>query len=85
MEEVAIRTETPPVVPSQSIYDVQYAKKLGYKCIEGNLHKTQDGKYVVTHGMNGCLGHDFDDLEGNDAYGVVIAETTFEILSTLNE
>ena len=80
MEEVAIRTEIPPVVPSQSIYDVQYAKKLGYKCIEGNLHKTQDGKYVVTHGMNGCLGHDFDDLEGNDAYGVVIAETSFETL-----
>ena len=80
MNEVATRTETPPVVPSQSIYDVQYAKKLGYKCIEVNLHKTQDGKYVVTHGMNGCLGHDFDDLEGNDAYGVVIAETTFETL-----
>ena len=82
MDEVAIRTETPPVIPSQSIYDVRYAKKLGYRCIEANLHKTSDGQYVTTHGLNGALGHDFDDLEGNDAYGVVIAETTLESLRT---
>ena len=82
MDEVAIRTETPPVIPSQTIYDVRYAKKLGYRCIEANLHKTSDGQYVTTHGLNGALGHDFDDLEGNDAYGVVIGDTTLESLRT---
>lgn len=67
-------------VPSQSIFDIRYAKALGYKVIEANLHKTSDGKYVTTHGQSGALGHDFDDLSGNDAYGVVIANYTLEYL-----
>ena len=72
--------DTEVIIPSQSIYDIRYAKKIGYKCIEANLQKTSDGKYVVTHGLNGTLGHDFDDLYGNDAYGVVIADTSYDTL-----
>ena len=68
------------VIPSQSIFDVRNAKKLGYTCIEANLHKTLDGKYVVTHGQDGKLGHDFSDLEGNDAYGVLISSTSYDDL-----
>lgn len=67
-------------IPSQSIYDIRFAKEAGYKCIEANLHITRDGYYVVTHGKNGTLGHDFSDLNGNDAFGVVISDTDFATL-----
>ena len=79
MSAVASR-DVEVIIPSQSVFDIRHAKKLGYKCIEANLHKTSDAKYVVTHGLNGALGHDFNDLNGNDANGVVISNTTFEYL-----
>lgn len=79
MSGVAYR-DAPVIIPSQSIFDIHNAVNLGFKCIEANLHKTSDGKYVVTHGQDGALGHDFDDLNGNDAYGIVIANTSFSDL-----
>lgn len=69
-----------PTIPSQSVFDIRNAHNLGYKCIEANVHKTSDNKYVVTHGQNGALGHDFDTLGGEDAYGVVISENTLQTL-----
>lgn len=80
MNEVSSRGDVE--VPSQSVFDVRYAKLLGYNCIEANVHKTLDGKYVTTHGQNGALGHDFDDLNGNDAYGVMISQKTLSELQT---
>ena len=80
MNEVSSRGDVE--VPSQSVFDVRYAKLLGYNCIEVNVHKTLDGKYVTTHGQNGALGHDFDDLNGNDAYGVMISQKTLSELQT---
>lgn len=65
-----------PTIPSQSVFDIRNAYNLGYQCIEANVHKTSDNKYVVTHGVNGALGHDFDTLNGEDAYGVVISQNT---------
>ena len=70
------------IIPSQSVFDVRNAHNLGYKCIEANVHKTYDGKYVVTHGLDGGLGHDFNDLNGDDAYGTSISENTFSNLRT---
>lgn len=69
-----------PVIPSQSVYDIRNAYNLGYKCIEANVHKTSDDKYVVTHGVNGNLGHDFDTLNGEDAYGTSISGNTLQDL-----
>lgn len=43
-------------VPSQSTIDVRYAKALGFNTIEGNIHRTKDGKFVVKHGQQGTLG-----------------------------
>lgn len=69
-----------PEIPSQSVFDVRNAFNLGYKCIEANVHKTSDGYYVVTHGVNGNLGHDFDTLGGEDAYGTSISGNTLQYL-----
>ena len=73
---------TPVNIPSQSIYDVINANNLGYKCIEVNVHKTSDDHYVCTHGISGNLGHDFTDLNGNDAAGTSISGNTLEDLRT---
>ena len=75
MSGVAERT-APVDIPSQSVFDVRNAYNNNFKCIELNVHKTYDDKYVVTHGLNGALGHDFNDLDGNDAYGTVISQKT---------
>lgn len=57
------------VIPSQSLYDIAYAKALGCKAIEGNLQKCQDGVFVVKHGVSGTLGRGlkFADGSGMDA------------------
>lgn len=70
------------LIPCQSIFDVQVTARLGFKYIEANVHKTSDGKYVVTHGINGKLGNDFETLNGNSANAVVIANTTLSDLRT---
>ena len=79
MEAVVDRSIV-PLIPSQSIFDIRNAHNLGFQCIEANVHKTSDSKYVVTHGVNGALGHDFDDLNGDDAYGVFISGNTLQDL-----
>ena len=71
------------IIPCQSIFDVQITARLGFKYIEANVHKTSDGKYVVTHGINGKLGNDFEKVsDGSQVSDVVISDTTFEVLRT---
>ena len=75
------------VIPSESIIDIQIAARLGFRFIELNCQKTSDGKYVVTHGLSGALGYDFnagiyDSNTGiftvtGSGYGTVISQTTY--------
>lgn len=64
------------LIPCQSIFDVQVTARLGFDYIEANVHKTSDGKYVVTHGLNGNLGNDFEKLDGTQPSNVSIAGNT---------
>ena len=69
------------IIPSQSIYDINLAHRLEFKIIELNVQPTAtSGKYIVTHGLNSALGHDFDDLNGNDACGTPIGSTSYDTL-----
>jgi len=44
---------------------VQIAARLGFKFIEANVHATATpGKYIVMHGVRGCLGDQVTDLDG---------------------
>lgn len=71
------------VIPCQSVFDVQIAARLGFKFIEGNVHKTATpGKYIVMHGARGKLGGQVMRLDGSSAEDVVISETSFEDLMT---
>ena len=76
-----------PLIPSESIFDVQIAKRLGFSVVEGNVHETSDGKYVVIHGMyeNGVsyLGNLVEDSNGDTGEDVAIDSLTLsEIQST---
>ena len=46
-------------VPSQSIYDIEIAKRLGFNCIEANTHVLSDGNYIVLHGISNNFGSEF--------------------------
>ena len=68
------------IIPCQSIFAVQVSARLGFKYIEANVQRTSDGKYVVTHGISGKLGNDFETINGDQASDIVIANTTFAAL-----
>lgn len=46
-------------VPSQSIYDIEIAKRLGFDVIEANTHVLSDGNYIVLHGVSNKFGSEF--------------------------
>lgn len=69
------------VIPCQSIFHVAYSARLGFKYIEGNVQKTATtGKYIVTHGIGGKLGKDFQTTGGGSATDVTIASTSYDDL-----
>lgn len=71
-----------PVIPCESIYDIETIARLGLHFSEGNIHKTSDGYYVVTHGNQGKLGGAFETVNSGSASDVVIAEQTLSDLKT---
>ena len=76
-----IYAKSDPIIPCQSVFDVQIAARLGFKFIEANVHATATpGKYIVMHGVRGCLGDQVTDLDGNSAADVVIRQTPFDTL-----
>lgn len=60
-------------VPAQSLYDIAYAKALGFSVIEANVHKCADGVYVTKHGNSGKLGAGLVFAEGSG----ITADTAF--------
>ncbi|MGN0189453.1 MAG: hypothetical protein ACI395_08065 [Candidatus Cryptobacteroides sp.] len=78
-----IHKDSDPLIPCQSVYDVRIAARLGFRYVEANLHPTAtQGKYVVMHGYRGTIGYQLEDLDGNPAPDVVIAQTPFDTLRT---
>lgn len=55
----AISETATPVIPSESVFEVDAAKRLGFRVIEGHMQATATpGKYIVMHGVNGNLGYE---------------------------
>lgn len=71
-----------PIIPAESIYDLETISRLGIRFSEGNIHRTSDGYYVVTHGNQGKLGGAFETVNSESASDVVIAEHTLSDLKT---
>lgn len=59
-----LNQEQVSAIPAQSLYDIAYAKALGFSVIEANVHKCADGVYVTKHGSSGKLGAGLVFAEG---------------------
>lgn len=64
------------VIPAQSLFDIHYAKSLGFKMIEVNVHKCSDGVYVCKHGINGALGAGVKSKDGQDYSNTKFSDVT---------
>ena len=72
------------IIPSQSLADVDRARRLGFNTLEINVRKTFDGKYVCLHGSSGKFGPQFTDLNGDSVENVVVSSMTLaDIKSTI--
>ena len=50
--------QSDPIIPSQTIFDVQFCKRVGVHSIEANVLATATpGKYIVMHGVSGKIGY----------------------------
>lgn len=67
-----------PVIPSQSLLDIAYAKKLGFKFIEANVQKCSDNVYVTKHGNAGKLGAGLQFASGS----TYTADTLFSAVTS---
>ena len=59
-------------VPAQSLYDVAYAKALGFEMIEANVHACSDGVFITKHGSSGTFGEGLKSDDGVDYKNVAI-------------
>ena len=67
-------------IPAQSIYDVNYAKALGFSLIEVNTHKCSDGVFVCKHGSSGKLGYGLKADDGQDYSETLFKDVTSDWL-----
>lgn len=58
-------TQENTYVPSQSLYDIEISKRLGFYVIEANTHRTSDGGFVCFHGSSGTFGPEFVAAPGS--------------------
>lgn len=70
-------------IPSQSLADIEFAKKLGFDWIECNIHQCSDGNYVCKHGTSGKLGTGVKSNIGTTDYSnTAFSNVTSEWLRT---
>lgn len=68
------------IIPSQSIFDIRRAKRLGFNIIELNVQTTSDGVFYVGHGRAGCFGDAYYSVDGTDLTDVLISSVTSEYI-----
>ena len=71
------------IIPSQSLFDIQVSKRLGFNVIEANVQRTSDNKAIVIHGVQGKFGYEVVDLDGNFTYAdTAINSVTLDWIKT---
>lgn len=72
-----------PVIPCQSVFDIEIAARLGFRMVELNAHKTATaGKFIVMHGESGKIGHQLKALDDSDISNLSIESVSFEDFKT---
>lgn len=70
------------IIPSQSRFDIERARKAGFTAIELNVQATSDGKYIVGHGNGGKFGTEFYHIGGTDISDTAINSVTLSYIKT---
>ena len=52
------------IIPSESLFNIQISKRLGFDMIEANVQETSDGKYIIMHGVSGKFGAQVEHIDG---------------------
>jgi hypothetical protein len=68
------------IIPSQSIFDVRRAKRLGFNAIELNARKTSDGVFYAFHGHQNCFGNAFHSIDNSDISNINVSTVTSEYI-----
>lgn len=68
------------IIPSQSIFDIRRAKRLGFNAIELNVRKTSDGVFYAFHGHQNCFGNAFHSVDNSDISNVNVSTVTSEYI-----
>lgn len=71
-----------PIIPSQSIFDIHRAKRLGFDIIELNCRKTSDGIMYSFHGSRGKFGGAFHSVDNTDISNISVNTVTDEYIQT---
>ena len=53
------------IIPSESLFNIETAKRLGFTMIEANVNKTSDGVPYALHGVDGKFGGMFGPASGS--------------------
>lgn len=69
-------------IPSQSIFDIQYAKRMGFSSIELNVQETSDNKFICIHGNGGKWGNSVYAVDESDISNVDINSMTLLEIQT---
>ena len=67
------------IIPPQSIFDLNVAKRLGFNSIELNVQVTSDNVLIVMHGSGGKFAYEVVDLNGDNTYAdTPISSVTYQ-------
>lgn len=69
-------------IPSQSLFDIERASRLGFSAIELNVLATSDGKFITTHGLGGKFGNAFTSLDESDIANTLVNSVTLDYIKT---
>ena len=78
-----IAQDATPIIPSESLAEIQLTKRLGFTIVEGHLKKTADGRYIVMHGVSGNIGYELITANnGEFTPNIPISSLTFDEIRT---
>ena len=64
------------IIPAQSLFDIQRAKRLGFQIMELNVLETSDGKWICDHGFSGKWGAQFYSTDSTDISDTLVSSMT---------
>ena len=75
-----ISASSTPLIPCQSLMDVDAAKRLGFESIELNVQRTSDNQLIAIHGVSGTFGGQVYHINNVDISSTMINSVTYDYI-----